>query len=253
MNRERVGSHSKPIGGHHMIQLVLLRHGQSISNRNGYFTGWNDVALSQRGEQEAENAGLLLKKAGYEFDMCFTSELRRATDTLDIVLSTMGINEITIRRSWRLNERHYGRLEGVHRLSAIRKFGLWPILGTQLRFNAQPPPLDPSDSRCPGNQLRYSEIDKKELPLAESMHQTLLRVLPYWLETILPEIQHGKRVLIVSHQHILRTLMMKLDSSSVAKLMISSVATARPLVYELNNKLNPVRHYYIDSQAKPPT
>lgn len=244
--------HSNPIDESIMVQLVLLRHGESISNRDGHFTGWNDVALSQRGEQEAVRAGRLLKEAGYEFDMCFTSELKRATDTLRIVLSVMGANEIPIRRSWRLNERHYGMLEGINRLSAIRKFGIWPILGTQLRFNAQPPPLDPDDSRFPGNQLCYSDVDKKELPLAESMRQTLLRVLPYWQETILPEIRQGKRLLIVSHQHILRTLMMELDSSSITHLMMSSIATGRPLVYELNDKLNPVRHYYIDCQVKIP-
>lgn len=129
-----------------MIQLVLLRHGESISNRDGYFTGWNDVALSPRGEEEAERAGRLLKKAGCEFDMCFTSELRRATDTLHIVLSAMGLNGLTTQQSWRLNERHYGALEGIQRFSAIRKFGIWPILDSQLRFTAPPPLARPQ--RC---------------------------------------------------------------------------------------------------------
>jgi len=236
-----------------MTQLVLLRHGESISNRDGYFTGWNDVALSPRGEVEAERAGRLLKKAGCEFDMCFTSELRRATDTLHIVLSAMGLNGLTIQQSWRLNERHYGALEGIQRFSAIRKFGIWPILDSQLRFTAPPPPLDPSDVRCPGNQLRYSDIDKKELPLAESMQQTLLRMLPYWQETIVPEIQHGKRLLIVSHQHVLRALIMQLDGLSVAKLMTLSIATGRPLIYQLNDKLDPVQHYYADRQPQSKT
>lgn len=233
-----------------MTQLVLLRHGESISNRDGHFTGWNDVALSRRGEQEAERAGLLLKETGCEFDMCFTSELRRATDTLRIVLSAMELNGLTIRQSWRLNERHYGALEGIHRFSAIRKFGIWPILGSQLRFTAIPPPLDPNDARYPGNQLRYSDIDKKELPFAESMQQAFLRVLPYWQETIMPEIQQGKRLLIVSHQHVLRTLMMQLDGLSIAQLMALSISTGRPLIYELDDKLNPVKHYYVDRQAE---
>lgn len=232
-----------------MTQLVLLRHGESISNRDGHFTGWNDVELSHQGEGEAEAAGRLLKKTGCEFDICFTSELRRATDTLHIVLSAMGLNGLTIRQSWRLNERHYGALEGMHRFSAIRKFGIWPILDSQLRFTASPPPLDPSDARYPGNQLRYSDIDKRELPFAESMQQTLSRVLPYWQETILPEIQQGKRVLIVSHQHVLRTLIMQLDRLSVTQLMTLSIATGRPLVYELDDKLDPVQHYYADCQA----
>ena len=232
-----------------MTQLVLLRHGESISNRDGCFTGWDDVALSHRGEQEAERAGLLLKETGCEFDMCFTSELRRATETLRIVLSAMGLNGLPIRQSWRLNERHYGALEGINRFNAIRKFGIWPILGSQLRFTASPPPLDPSDARYPGNQLRYSDIDRRELPLAESMQQTLSRVLPYWQEIILPEIQQGKRVLIVSHQHVLRTLIVQLDRLSVTQLMTLSVATGRPLVYELDDKLDPVQHYYADCQA----
>ncbi|MDQ3185796.1 MAG: 2,3-bisphosphoglycerate-dependent phosphoglycerate mutase [Pseudomonadota bacterium] len=229
-----------------MIQLVLLRHGESISNRDGYFTGWNDVALSHRGEQEAERAGRLLKETGCEFDVCFTSELRRATDTLRIVLSAMGLNGLTVRQSWRLNERHYGALEGVHRINAIGKFGIWPVLSPQLRFTAFPPPLGPSDARCPGNQLRYSDVDKKELPLAESMQQTLSRVLPYWLETIVPEIQRGKRVLVVSHRHVLRSLMMQLDGLSVSQLMKLSIATGRPLVYDLDDKLGPVQHYYAE-------
>jgi 2,3-bisphosphoglycerate-dependent phosphoglycerate mutase len=232
-----------------MTQLVLLRHGESISNRDGCFTGWDDVALSHRGEQEAERAGLLLKETGCEFDMCFTSELRRATETLRIVLSAMGLNGLPIRQSWRLNERHYGALEGLSRFNAIRKFGIWPIRGSQLRFTASPPPLDPGDARYPGNQLRYSDIDKRELPLAESMQQTLSRVLPYWQEIILPEIKQGKRVLIVSHQHVLRTLIMQLDRLSVTQLMTLSIATGRPLVYELDDKLDPVQHYYADCQA----
>lgn len=150
-----------------MTQLVLLRHGESVSNRDGHFTGWHDVELSPKGELEAERAGLLLKGTGFRFDMCFTSELKRATDTLRIVLEAMDLNEATVRRSWRLNERHYGALEGIDPLRAIRKFGIRPILDSQLRFNSAPPPLDPCDARFPGNQLRYSCIDRNQLPLAE--------------------------------------------------------------------------------------
>lgn len=229
-----------------MTQLVLLRHGESVSNRDGHFTGWNDVELSPRGELEAERAGLLLKEMGFKFDLCFTSELKRATDTLRIVLSAMGLDKIAVRRSWRLNERHYGALEGIDPLSAIRKFGVRPILDSQLRFNSPPPPLDPLDVRSPGNQPRYSCIDQSELPLAESMQQALLRVLPYWQEAIVPEVRNGKRVLIVAHKHILRALIMQLDSLSIIQLIKLSIANGRPLVYELDDKLNPVRHYYAD-------
>jgi 2,3-bisphosphoglycerate-dependent phosphoglycerate mutase len=229
-----------------VIQLVLLRHGESVSNRDGHFTGWHDVELSQKGELEAERAGRLLRETGFRFDVCFTSELKRAIDTLRIVLEAMDLNKISVQRSWRLNERHYGALEGIDPLRAIRKFGVRSILDSQLRFNSAPPPLDPCDARFPGNQLRYSCINKNELPLAESMEQALLRVLPYWRETIAPEIIRGKRVLIVAHKHILRALIMQLDGLSIAQLIKLSIANGRPLVYELDDKLDPVRHYYAD-------
>ena len=229
-----------------MTQLVLLRHGESVSNRDGHFTGWNDVELTPKGELEAERAGRLLKQAGFTFDMCFTSELKRATDTLRIVLAEMGLNEAAVRRSWRLNERHYGALEGIDPLKAIRKYGIRPILDSQLRFNSAPPPLDPCDARFPGNQSRYSCVGRNELPLGESMEQALLRVLPYWRETVAPEILGGKRVLIVAHKHILRALIMQLDGLSVTQLIKLSIANGRPLVYELDEKLGPVRHYYAD-------
>ena len=191
-----------------MTQLILLRHGQSIWNRDSRFTGWSDVELSPQGIQEAKIAGRLLLKMGYTFDACFTSELNRSAETLRIVLSVMGLSNMPIQHSWRLNERHYGALEGVNRWEAIKKFGIWPVLGCQIKFNAAPPPLDPADERFPGNQLRYSGIDRNELPLAESLQQTHSRMQPYWENTIAPEIQNGKKILIVSHKNILRTLIM---------------------------------------------
>ena len=202
--------------------------------------------LRARREREAENAGRLLKDGGYTFDICFTSVLRRANDTQRIVLSTMGLDEIPIRQSWRLNERHYGALEGINRWSAMWQFGVSPILGSQLRFNLSPPPLDPTDMRCPVNQTSYSGIGDGELPYAESMKQVLLRMLPYWKETIVPEIQRGKRVLIVSHKHILRSLMMQLDHLSSIQVVMLKIATGRPLVYELDDNLNSTGHYYAD-------
>ncbi len=231
-----------------MTQLILLRHGQSIWNRDRRFTGWSDVALSPQGEQEAEWAGHLLKKTGYTFDACFSSELKRSTDTLRIVLSTMGLSKLPIWQSWRLNERHYGALEGIDRWAAIKKFGIWPVVGCQLKFNVSPPPLDPIDKRFPGNQPRYSGIVQNELPLAESMQQAHLRMLSYWQGTIVPEIRGGKRILIVSHRNILRTLMMQLDGISSIQVMKLSIATGRPLVYELNNNLRTVQRYYVDLQ-----
>ena len=228
-----------------ITKLVLLRHGKSIWNHDRHFTGWSDVALSPKGEEEAERAGRLLKEAGYAFDICFTSELKRATDTLKIVLASMGLEKIPVRQDWRLNERHYGALEGLGRWQAIRQFGIWPILSTQICFAAIPPSLDINDARFPGNQARYAGIDKTLLPLAESIEQTVERVLPFWQQTILPEIRQGKRVLIVSHKNLLRGLMMQLANLSQKQVMKLSIATAQPLCFELDRKLNLVRYYYV--------
>ncbi len=230
-------------------QLVLLRHGQSIWNRDRIFTGWSDVPLSPKGEQEAERAAQFLKEAGFTFDMCFSSTLQRSTSTLQIVLSTMVLNEIPVQEHWRLNERHYGALEGLRRWAAVKKFGVWSILGGQLQFTASPPYLNHTDPRFPGNQPRYASIEKADLPRGESMQQTHARLLPYWQQTIKPEIQQGKRILIVSHKNVLRTLMMELDQLSPKQVMKLSMATGRPLVYELDPALKPVRHYYVDSLA----
>ncbi len=230
-------------------QLVLLRHGQSIWNRDKIFTGWSDVPLSPKGEQEAERAAQLLKEAGFKFDLCFSSTLQRSTHTLKIALSTMELNDTPVQEHWRLNERHYGALEGLRRWAAVKKFGIWSILGGQLRFDASPPYLDQTDPRFPGNQPRYDAINKADLPLGESMQQTHARLLSYWQQTIKPEIQQGKRILIVSHKNVLRTLMMELDQLSPKQVMKLSLATGRPLVYELDHALTPIRHYYVDSLA----
>ena len=228
------------------IQLVLLRHGQSIWNRDKKFTGWNDVALSPKGEKEAEQAAYLLKQAGFTFDLCFSSTLQRAKTTAQTVLSAMHL-DIPVFENWRLNERHYGALEGMDRWEAIKKFGIWPILGCQIKFDAAPPYLTTEDSRFPGNQSCYAGIDSSELPLGESMQQTFTRLKPYWQQTIQPEIQQGKRVLIVSHKNTLRALMMLLDQLTSRQVMKLTLATGRPLVYELDYQLNPIRHYYVDN------
>lgn len=229
-----------------ITKLVLLRHGQSIWNRDKKFTGWSDVPLSPKGEKEAEQAAYLLKQAGFTFDLCFCSALQRARTTAQIVLSAMQL-DIPAVESWRLNERHYGALESMERWPAIKKFGIWPILGCQIKFDANPPHLTTEDPRFPGNQSSYVDIDKNELPTGESMQQTLARVRPYWQETIQPEIQQGKQVLIVSHRNTLRTLMMLLDHLAPAQVMQLKFATGRPLVYELDQQLNPIRHYYVDN------
>ena len=228
-----------------ITQLVLLRHGQSIWNRDKKFTGWSDIPLSAKGEQEAEQAAYLLKQAGLTFDLCFTSSLQRAKTTARIVLSAMQL-DLPVHESWRLNERHYGALEGMERWPAIKKFGIWPILGCQIKFDATPPYLDTHDPRFPGNLPGYAGIDKNELPLGESMQNTLARVKPYWEETIQPEIQHGKRVLIVSHRNTLRVVTMLLEQLTAAQVMKTRLATGRPLIYELDQQGHTVRHYYVD-------
>lgn len=227
------------------IRLVLLRHGQSIWNQDRHFTGWGDIVLSPQGEQEALRAGHLLKQAGFTFDACFCSELQRASDTLAIVQSVMGLNHLSTYRTWRLNERHYGALEGMRPWAAIRKFGIWSTMKSQIRFDAAPPLLMPDDPRAPVNQPRYAAVDRTQLPLAESMQQTLERVRPLWQETILPEIRQGKRLLIVSHQNLLKTLVMQLEGLTGAQIMRLSITTGHPLCYELDHSLVPVKRYYL--------
>lgn len=226
-------------------RLVLLRHGQSIWNRDKKLTGWSDIPLSLKGEKEAEQAAFLLKQAGYTFDLCFTSVLQRAQTTAHIVLSSMQL-DIPVIESWHLNERHYGALEGMERWAAIKRFGIWPLLGCQIKFDASPPFLSHLDPRYPGNQSRYAEIGQNELPLGESMHQAHARISPYWHETIKPQIQLGKRILIVSHRNTLRILMMLLDDLTPVQVMALKMPTGRPLVYELEQQSSSVRHYYLD-------
>lgn len=228
-----------------VTRLVLLRHGQSIWNHEGRFTGWSDVALSARGEVEAEQAGNILKQCGFTFDACFTSELRRAQHTLALILSVMRLEQLPVYRDWRLNERHYGALEGLRRLEAIRRFGIWPILECQLNSNAAPPLLTEEDPRAPANQMRYASIDRSCLPLAESLNQTRDRVQPLWRDTILSQIRQGKRLLIVSHKNLLKTLIMQLEGLMPWQAIRLSIATGKPLCYELDKQLMPIRRYYL--------
>lgn len=235
-----------------LTRLVLLRHGQSIWNHEGRFTGWSDVALSVRGEAEAKQAGSILKQCGFTFDVCFTSELKRAQHTLALIQSAMQLDQLPVYRDWRLNERHYGALEGLRRLEAVRKFGIWPILGCQLRSDAIPPMLTTEDPRAPANQMRYASIDRACLPLAESLLQTMNRVQPLWRDTILPEIRQGKRLLIVSHKNLLKTLVMQLEGLTPWQAIRLPITTGKPLCYELDIQLKPIRRYYLtapDSQS----
>ncbi|MXS80959.1 phosphoglycerate mutase [Nitrosomonas eutropha] len=228
-----------------LTRLVLLRHGKSVWNKDRHFTGWSDIALSLQGEEEARRAGQRLKQAGFSFDICFCSELKRARDTLAFVQSEMSLSHLPVHRSWRLNERHYGALEGMRPWAAIRRFGIWPVLKSQLHFDAVPPLLMANDPRVPASQQRYAAVNHAQLPLAESMQQALVRVQPFWQQTILPEIRQGKRLLIVSHKGLLRTLVMQLEGLTGAQVMRLSITTGQPLCYELDSLLNPVNRYYL--------
>lgn len=227
------------------IQLVLLRHGQSIWNQDRHFTGWSDVALSEKGKEEAKRAAHLLKQANFSFDLCYSSVLERAVDTLNIIRAEMGLERTPLIQDWRLNERHYGALEGLQRWEAIKKFGIWPVLACQIFYKAMPPILELNDLRFPGNQLRYQSINQQLLPQTESMEQTLARVYPCWQNDILPEIKRGKRILIVSHRNLLRTLVMQLNHLSPWHVMKLSIATGKPLCFELDDQLNSIRSYYL--------
>ncbi len=228
-----------------MIRLVLLRHGQSVWNREKRFTGWTDVGLSTRGVAEAQAAGALLRVSGYVFDVCFTSYLSRASETLKVILEEMGLLHVPIQRSWRLNERHYGALQGLRWQEAVREYGLKQVLVWQRHFAVRPPALDPTDARFPGHDPRYADLASTELPCTESLCDTLTRVLPYWHETILPTLRQGKRTLIVAHGNSLRSLRKYLENIPDALMPQVTVPRGEPLVYDLDEAARPLRCYYL--------
>ncbi|VVB65508.1 2,3-bisphosphoglycerate-dependent phosphoglycerate mutase [Candidatus Gugararchaeum adminiculabundum] len=232
-----------------MIKLVLLRHGESAWNRENRFTGWTDVDLSEKGVEEAHKAGKLLKHGGYIFDMAFTSVLVRATRTLDIVLQELGQNKIQIQKNWRLNERHYGALQGLNKSETAEKYGEEQVLIWRRSYSTQPPALTESDSRYPGKDPLYKNLNKSELPLTESLKDTVVRFVPYWQKTIAPQVAAGKRVIISAHGNSLRALVKYLDNVSEDEILKQNIPTGIPLVYELEEKtLKPIRHYYLGSK-----
>jgi 2,3-bisphosphoglycerate-dependent phosphoglycerate mutase len=228
-----------------VTRLTLLRHGESTWNREKRFTGWTDVPLTSRGMAQAVAAGRWLAEEGFAFDVCFTSYLSRAIDTLRIVLDTMGLAHVPVLKSWCLNERHYGALQGLGRWEAIRKYGPKRMLAWQRDFTAPPPALPADDSRSPAGDPRYAGLNGAELPRAESLKDTLDRMLPYWYGTIVPEIQQGKRVLIVAHRNSLRALVKHLDDVPDSEVLRVRVPTAKPLVYELDDNLRATRSYFV--------
>jgi 2,3-bisphosphoglycerate-dependent phosphoglycerate mutase len=233
-----------------MQKLVLLRHGQSIWNKENLFTGWTDVDLSQKGIEEAEQAAELLKKDGYSFELAFTSVLKRAIRTLWIVLDNMDLMWLPVIKSWRLNERHYGALQGLNKTQTTQKYGDEQVKLWRRSYAIQPPALEKTDPRCCDREPMYKNIDKKYLPLTESLKDVVDRFLPYWHEAIVPEIKTGKKVLISAHGNSLRALVKYLDNISDEEISNLNIPTGIPLIYELDNDMKPLKHYYLGDPEK---
>ena len=232
-----------------MHKLVLLRHGESTWNRENRFTGWTDVDLSERGRQEAQEAGRLLKEGGYLFDSAFTSVLKRAIRTLWYSLDALDLMWIPVEKSWRLNERHYGRLQGLNKAETAERHGEDQVKIWRRSYDIPPPPLTPDDDRHPSHDPRYAQLDPTDLPLAESLKDTVARFLPYWHEVITPTIKSGRRVVIAAHGNSLRALVKYLDDVSETDILELNIPTGIPLVYELDERLRPIRHYYLGDPA----
>jgi 2,3-bisphosphoglycerate-dependent phosphoglycerate mutase len=231
-----------------MNKLVLLRHGESVWNQENRFTGWTDVDLSEKGRLEAHLAGKSLKNEGYSFDVAFTSVLQRAIKTLWLVLEENDQTWIPEIKSWRLNERHYGALQGLNKAETIKKYGEEQVHIWRRSFDILPPALSPDDPRYPGREAKYYNLSKEELPLTESLKDTIARFLPYWHQEIFPRIQSGQKVLITAHGNTLRALVKHLDNISEDKIAELNIPTGIPLVYELDENLKPLKHYYLGDQ-----
>ena len=233
-----------------MHKVVLLRHGQSTWNKENRFTGWKDVDLSDEGVREARQAGRLLKDAGFVFDVAYTSVLKRAIKTLDIALEQMDQLWIPVIKHWRLNERHYGALQGLNKAETAARHGEDQVKIWRRSYDIPPPPLSKDDERYSGRDPRYASLDPADIPASESLKDTVARFLPYWHETIAPAIASGQRVLIAAHGNSLRALVKYLDNVGDAEIVELNIPTGIPLVYELNDQLEPIRHYYLgDAQA----
>ncbi|MHA1507663.1 MAG: 2,3-diphosphoglycerate-dependent phosphoglycerate mutase [Promethearchaeota archaeon] len=228
-----------------MKKLVLLRHGESEWNKQNRFTGWTDVDLSDQGVIEAEEAGILLKKENYTFDIAYTSLLKRGIRTLWIVLDKLDLMWVPVFRSWRLNERHYGALQGLYKAKLAAELGEEQVLIWRRSYDTPPPAIKTSDPRYPGNEKRYKDIESKDLPLAECLKDTVERFLPYWHDTIAPTIKSGQNVLISAHGNSLRALVKYLDDVSEEEIVKLNIPTGIPLIYELDDDLKPIQHYYL--------
>jgi 2,3-bisphosphoglycerate-dependent phosphoglycerate mutase len=226
-------------------KIVLLRHGESVWNKENRFTGWTDVDLSEKGMTEAHKAGKVLKENGFVFDMAYTSVLKRAIRTLWIALDEMDLMWIPVYNSWRLNERHYGALQGLNKSEMASKYGEEQVLVWRRSYDTPPPALEKSDSRSPANDPRYASLEKKDIPLTECLKDTVARFLPYWHEVIAPAVKGGERVIIAAHGNSLRALVKYLDNVSDKDIVGLNIPTGLPLVYELTDDLKPIKSYYL--------
>ena len=230
------------------MKLVLLRHGESKWNLENKFTGWTDVDLTEKGEAEAKNAGELIKNENINIDLVFTSVLKRAINTMNICLSNMDNSNSEIFQDWRLNERHYGSLQGLNKSETAEKYGDDQVLIWRRSYDIKPPELDQDDDRHPRFDKKYENLDSKILPSSECLKDTVERFLPYWEETISPNVKNGKKVMIVAHGNSLRALVKHLDKISDDKILGLNIPTGTPLVYELDEDLNPLKNYYLGNQ-----
>ena len=228
-----------------MIKLVLVRHGQSEWNLENRFTGWTDVELTEQGMKEAKEAGIALREQGFHFDLAYTSVLKRAEHTLDLILKEMGEENIEIKRNWRLNERHYGALQGLNKDETKEKYGAEQVLLWRRSTDVRPPELDVTDSRYPGNDPKYKDLTEDELPKTENLIDTIKRVTQYWNSDIEKSLKEGKNVIIVAHGNSLRGLMKYLDNISDEDIIKLEIQTGNPICYELDDNLKPIRHYYV--------
>lgn len=228
-----------------MYKIVLIRHGESQWNMENRFTGWVDVDLSDKGREEAKKGGQALKKEGYGFDMAFTSVLKRAINTLSTVLNELDLAWIPVQRSWRLNERHYGALAGLNKSETAAQHGEEQVKIWRRSFDIPPPALEASDPRHPVHDPRYASLDPRVLPGTESLKTTIDRVLPFWHDVLVPTIRSGKRIIIAAHGNSLRALVKYLDDLSDEDIIALNIPTAVPLVYELDENLRPIQHYYL--------
>ena len=233
-----------------MYRIVLLRHGESQWNKENRFTGWTDVDLSEKGVEEAKKAGKILRHEGYFFDVAYTSYLKRAIKTLNYALEELDLLWIPVYKTWRLNERHYGALQGLNKAESSEKMGEDKVKVWRRSYDVPPPALETDDPRFPGNEKKYSCFSKDAMPLTECLKDTVARALPFWHDMVVPSIKSGKNVIITAHGNSLRALVKYLDNISDSDIVELNIPTGVPLVYELDEELKPIKHYYLGDQEE---